>query len=105
MAKLKADGTMSISNEEWANAIRRIIEGRVDETGEEQHITGRIFITVGQVLQLRHRQATGISNEDIPFDFQPEQVVKFLKLQDQEYLRGLKRFAEKVRYEGEEPRH
>ena len=105
MAKLKADGTMSISNEEWANAIRRIIEGRGDETGEEQHITGRIFIIVGQVLQLRHRQATGISNEDIPFDFQPEQVVKFLKLQDQEYLRGLKRFAEKVRYEGEEPRH
>ena len=105
MAKLKADGTMSISNEEWANAIRRIIEGRGDKTGEEQHITGRIFIIVGQVLQLRHRQATGISNEDIPFDFQPEQVVKFLKLQDQEYLRGLKRFAEKVRYEGEEPMH
>jgi hypothetical protein len=44
---------------------------------------------VGQVLQLRHRQATGISSEDIPSDFQP----------------GLKRFAEKVRYEGEEPMH
>jgi hypothetical protein len=96
MATARADGTLRISNREFATAFENLKQGN----GPGNVIEARVYAASGFVI----RQRRGIADDE-PFSLTPEDVVEFLNGIDDLRVKRLKKIAEGLQGPEEEPIH